>query len=167
MVGVLVRRIASLPIDSDVDLRLTRQRAEPRRAPWAIIGAISAGGVLGSEGRYALSVLWPQSAGGFPWATFITNVTGCFLVGVLMVLITEVWSAHRLLRPFLGVGVLGGYTTFSTYVLDVQQLVMAGAARTALLYLAGTLFAALAAAYAGIFVTRLAAASKAWRGEQR
>jgi CrcB protein len=73
-----------------------------------------------------------------------------------MVLITEVWAAHRLLRPFLGTGVLGGYTTFSTYTVDTQQLVAAGAARTGLLYLAGTLVGALAAGYAGISLTRLA-----------
>jgi CrcB protein len=123
--------------------------------------------VLGAEGRYGLSVLWPHDAGQFPFATFITNVTGCLLIGVLMVLITEVWPAHRLLRPFLGVGVLGGYTTFSTYVLDVQQLISAGAARTALLYLVGTLLTALAAAYAGIFITRLATAGHPRRREQR
>jgi fluoride exporter len=56
----------------------------------------------------------------------------------------------------LGTGILGGYTTFSTYTVDVQQLVAAGAARTALLYLAATLAAALAAVYAGITLTRLA-----------
>jgi CrcB protein len=110
--------------------------------------------VVGAECRFGISVMWPQSAGGFPWATFLINVSGCVLIGVLMVLIAEVWSAHRLLRPFLGVGVLGGYTTFSTYVLDVQQLVTAGAARTALLYLIGTPLAAVAAASAGMFITR-------------
>jgi CrcB protein len=144
-----------LPTDSDVDLRVPAQRRELRRAPWAVLGAVSAGGVLGALGRYGLSVAWPHRSGGFPWATFVTNVSGCLLIGVLMVLVVEVWSAHRLLRPFLGVGVLGGYTTFSTYAVDVQQLVAAGAARTGLLYLAGTLVAALAGVYAGIALTRL------------
>jgi fluoride exporter len=111
--------------------------------------------MLGATGRHALAVALPHRPDQFPWATFLTNVSGCLLIGVLMVLIAEVWSAHRLLRPFLGVGVLGGYTTFSTYTVDVQQLVAAGAARTGLLYLAGTLIAALAAAYAGISLTRL------------
>jgi len=146
----------ALPTDSDVDVRVRRQRLELRRAPWAILGAISAGGVLGAEARYGLTVAWPHRPGQFPWATFVTNVTGCLLIGALMVLLTEVWTPHRLLRPFLGVGVLGGYTTFSTYAVDIQQLVAAHAARTALLYLAGTLLAALTAVYAGISVTRLA-----------
>jgi CrcB protein len=171
LVGVVVLRSDSLSTDSDLDLRVVRQHAVTSRPSWAVLGSISAGGVLGAEGRFRLSVLWPNDPGGFPWATLITNVTGCFLIGVLMVLITEVWSAHRVLRPFLGVGVLGGYTTFSTYVLDGQQLMMAGAARAALLYLAGTLVAALAAAYTGMllsrFIGRLAAASKSRRREQR
>jgi CrcB protein len=71
-----------------------------------------------------------------------------------MVLVTEVWTAHELVRPFLGTGVLGGYTTFSTYGVDVQQLVAAGSAGTALLYLAGTLAAALVAVAAGLRATR-------------
>ena len=145
-----------LPTDPDVDLRLPAQRWELRRAPWAVLGVISCGGALGALARYGLSVAWPHHAGRFPWATFVTNVSGCLLIGVLMVLVVEAAAAHRLLRPFLGVGVLGGYTTFSTYTVDIQQLVAAGAARTALLYLAGTLLAALAAVYAGITGTRLA-----------
>jgi fluoride exporter len=145
-----------LPVDSDVDLRVRRQRFELRRAPWSVLGMISAGGALGALARYGLAVAWPHRPDRFPWATFVTNVTGCLLIGVLMVLIADVWAAHRLLRPFLGVGVLGGYTTFSTYTVDIQQLVAAGAARTGLLYLIGTLAAALAAVYLGIALTRLA-----------
>jgi fluoride exporter len=144
----------NLPTDPDVDLHVPRQRWELRRAPWAVLAAVSAGGIIGACARHAVGLAWPQLPGQFPWATFVINVSGCLLIGVLMVLITEVWSAHRLLRPFLGVGVLGGYTTFSTYAVEVQRLVAAGAARTALLYLAGTALAALAAAYAGITLTR-------------
>lgn len=149
--------ITSKPVDSDVDLHIPVQRWELRRMPWAVLGVIAAGGALGSLARYGLTVIWPHIPGAFPWATFTTNVTGCLLIGVLMVLITEVWSAHRLLRPFLGTGVLGGYTTFSTYAVDIQQLITAGAAHAALLYLAGTLICALTATYAGMVLTRLVA----------
>ena len=138
--------------DSDVDLRSPRQRMELRRAPWAVLSVISAGGVLGATARYGLGVAFPAIPGRFPWATFGVNATGCLLIGVLMVLITEVWAGRRLVRPFLGVGVLGGFTTFSTYVVDAQRLVEAGAARTALVYLGGTLFAALAATWAGLMI---------------
>lgn len=155
------------PTDSDVDLHVARQRTELRRAPWAVLAVISAGGVLGALARHGLALAWPHQHGRFPWATFITNVSGCLLMGVLMVLIIEVWPAHRLLRPFLGVGVLGGYTTFSTYTVEVQRLATAGAARTALFYLAGTLLAALACVYAGITLTRLATGIHPRRKERR
>jgi len=144
-----------LPVDPDVDLHDARQRWELLRTPWSVLGVIALGGALGALARLGLATAWPHPIGRFPWATFVTNVYGCFLIGVLMVLISEVWSAHRLIRPFLGVGVLGGFTTFSTYTGDVQQLVAAGAARTGLLYLAGTVVAALLAVYFGITATRL------------
>jgi CrcB protein len=72
------------------------------------------------------------------------------------VLVAEGWpGAHPLLRPFLATGVLGGYTTFSAYVVDTVHLARAGAPATALAYLFGTLAAALVATYAGVLGTRL------------
>lgn len=143
------------PANSGVDLHVAPHRSEPRAAPWSVLGVISLGGMVGALARYGTGVAFPASPTGFPWATFGVNVTGCLLIGVLMVLVTDVWSGRRLVRPFLGVGVLGGFTTFSTYVVDVQRLVSAGAAGTALVYLAGTVLAAVAAVYAGITATRV------------
>ncbi len=142
------------PVDPDVDLHVPAQRAELRRAPWETLGAISAGGVLGALARYGLSTAFPYRPGEFPWPVFWVNVTGCLLIGVLMVLITGPRPAHRLLRPFLGVGVLGGFTTFSTYAVDVQKAVEHGAPRIGLAYLVLTLAAALASALAGVRMTR-------------
>jgi fluoride exporter len=147
----------SLVLRPPVDPQTDRPRRETAGTPWPVLGAISAGGAIGALARYGLATAWPHAPGTFPWATFVTNVSGCFLIGILMVLVTEVFAAPRLVRPFLGVGVLGGYTTFSTYTVDVQQLVAAGAARTGLLYLAGTLLAALAAVSAARALTRSAA----------
>jgi CrcB protein len=110
------------PIDPDIDLDVRSPRGETRTQRWTLLIAIAIGGVLGNEARYGLSLALPHPAGAMPWATFLTNVSGCALIGVLMVTITELTSAHRLVRPFLGVGVLGGYTTFSTYILDIHQL---------------------------------------------
>jgi fluoride exporter len=163
---MLVPAQMRLPVDTGADLRVTGPRRRPRRVPWAVLAAISAGGAVGALARYGLAVAWPHRPGQFPWATFVTNVAGCLLIGVLMVLITEVWAPHRLLRPFLGVGVLGGFTTFSTYTVDIQQLVAAGAAGTGLAYLAGTLTAAIVAVYAGIAVTRLATRTSRLRRER-
>jgi fluoride exporter len=120
-----------------------------------VLGVISAGGVLGALARYGVATAWPHPASGFPWPTFVVNVTGCLLIGVLMVLVTEVLPHRRLLRPFLGVGVLGGYTTFSTYIVDIHQAASAGAPGVALAYLAATLIAAVLAAGAGSSVTSL------------
>ncbi|SNS37475.1 fluoride efflux transporter CrcB [Actinomadura mexicana] len=145
------------PVDSDVDLHVPRQRSELREGPWGVLAAIAAGGALGALARYGLGTAFPHRAGEFPWAVFWVNVSGCLLIGVLMVLITETWRAHRLVRPFLGVGVLGGFTTFSTYVVDVQEMVDHGAPLVGLAYLAGTLAAALTAVYAGVRATRLLA----------
>ena len=160
-------RSTDLPTDPDANLRMPRLRWEMRRPPWAVLAVVSAGGIIGACARHALDLAWPHPPGGFPWATFVINVSGCMLIGVLMVLIIEVWSAHRLLRPFLGVGVLGGYTTFSTYAVDVQRLLAAGAARTAMLYLAGTVLAALAAVYAGVTLTRRVTRASDGRKEYR
>jgi fluoride exporter len=141
------------PVDPDVDLRVPATRRELRPSPWPVLIATSLGGVLGSLARFGLTEAVPHRPGGLAWATFVINVSGCLLIGVLMVLVDQVWIGRRLLRPFLGVGVLGGYTTFSTYVVDIQQAVAAGAAGTALLYLAATVTGALAAVWTGATVT--------------
>jgi CrcB protein len=137
------------------------------RVAWSVLGVISAGGVVGTLARYGLGVAFPHPPGGFPWATFAVNVSGCLLIGVLMVLVTDVWSAQRLLRQFLGTGVLGGYTTFSTYVVDIQHLLAAGASRTALAYLAGTVLGALAAVQVGTTTTRATVAASRRRHTDR
>jgi CrcB protein len=71
----------------------------------------------------------------------LINVTGCALIGVLMVLVSEVWIEQQLLRPFLGTGVLGGFTTFSTYAVDIERLLADGHPGTALADLAATVLA--------------------------
>lgn len=144
------------PTDPDIDLHVPRQLAELSRSPWPVLAMISVGGALGALARYGIGVAFPAAASGFPWGTFAVNVAGSLLIGVLMVLVTEVWPDRRLIRPFVGVGVLGGFTTFSAYAVDIQRLLDADAAGTALAYLAGTLAAALAAVAVGLAVTRAA-----------
>ncbi|MFF8943440.1 fluoride efflux transporter CrcB [Streptomyces sp. NPDC014864] len=124
------------------------------RAQTPVVAVVALGGAVGATARYAASLCWPAPPGGFPWATFWTNVTGCAVIGVFMVVITDVWAAHRLVRPFFGTGVLGGFTTFSTYAVDVQKLVDSGHARTGLAYLAATLLAALAAVWLAVTAAR-------------
>lgn len=139
--------------DPDVDLRVPADRVELRAHPTAVLGAIAVGGVLGALARAGAQAAVGHRPGGFPWATFAVNVSGCLLIGALMVLLTRVWGGRPLLRPFLGVGVLGGFTTFSAYVVDVRTALLAGAVPTALGYLVGTLVAGLLAVAVGEAVT--------------
>ena len=122
--------------------------------PWDAVVAVAAGGAIGALARYGISLAWPAPPGTFPWTTFLINVVGCALMGVLMVLTVEVFSAHRLIRPFAGTGILGGFTTFSTYAVETDRLVAVGAPRTGLVYLAATPVAALAAVWVAAVLTR-------------
>lgn len=136
-------------------------------ARWDILAVIAAGGALGSLARWGLAAALPHRPGAFPWATFSVNVTGCLLIGALMVLLAEVWPPSRYLRPFLGIGVLGGYTTFSTYVLDARNLLVTGHAGTAAGYLLGSLAAGLAAVWAGVALIRSAVRLARWRARRK
>jgi fluoride exporter len=123
-----------------------------------LLAAVSAGGVLGALARYGLQSAYPHTAREPGWATLAVNVSGCLLIGVLAMVIAGRPGTHRLMRPFLVTGVLGGYTTFSTYIVDIQRALLAGAPRTALLYGAATLAGALLAAWTGMRVGSLLAA---------
>lgn len=119
--------------------------SEPGRPATAV--AVAVGGVLGAEARYGLGLVGPVD----PWTTLVINVSGCLLMGVLMVLLTERFRVHPLVRPALGVGVLGGYTTFSTYAVDV---VGSPPGLPAAALMVGTPLVAVAATAAGAAGTR-------------
>ncbi|MGH3794259.1 MAG: fluoride efflux transporter CrcB [Pseudonocardiaceae bacterium] len=153
------RTVTEEPVDSDVDLSVPQQRREPCRGFWDIIAVIAIGGALGATARYGIGVAWPTPPTAFPWATLVINVIGCGLIGVLMVFSTDVWATPRLVRPFLGTGLLGGFTTFSTYAVDIQRLITSGAARTSLLYMVVTPIGAVVAVGAAVVLTRLAVRS--------
>lgn len=142
--------------DSPAGNVFTAPRRASGRADWPVLGAIAAGGALGALARAGLTSVFARQPPGFPWGVFTINASGCLLIGVLMVAVTDVRPGRRLLRPFLGTGVLGGYTTFSAYIVDIQHLVAAGAARAALAYLTATVLAALAAVHSGASLCRLA-----------
>ncbi|MFC4565095.1 fluoride efflux transporter FluC [Nocardiopsis mangrovi] len=121
----------------------------PPRVRADVLAAIAAGGALGACARYGAAAALPAPPGAFAWSTLLVNVSGCLLIGVLMVLVVGVWPDARLLRPFWGVGVLGGYTSFSTYVGDAEAMLAAGAPGPALAYLAATLIGGLCAVWTG------------------
>ncbi|MET7708652.1 CrcB family protein [Micromonospora sp. NPDC005413] len=131
--------------DPDVDLHVPADRGELTARPARILATIAAGGMIGALARAGLQHAAPHPPTGFPWATFGINLSGCLLIGVLMAVLGHLGGGRPLVRPFLGVGVLGGFTTFSTYAVDVQQALVAGAPGTALAYLAATVLGALVA----------------------
>jgi CrcB protein len=125
-----------------------------------VVPVIALGGMLGAAARFAVERSWPAPSGSLPWATLGINVSGCALIGVLMVQVTETGKAHPLARPFLGVGLLGGYTTFSTYTVQVHGLLAAGKPVLALVYLLGTVVSALLAVGVGVLAARAAVRSR-------
>jgi fluoride exporter len=154
------------PVDPDVEVPTSARRTPGRLDP-AVVAVIALGGVLGAEARYALGLALPHAPGSWPLGTLLINVSGSLALGALMVVVTELTSPHRLLRPFLGVGVLGGYTTFSTAEVDVAQMLRAGRPLLATGYLVGTALAALLAAWLGTTLARTAAAGWGRRRARR
>jgi CrcB protein len=132
------------PVDPDVDLTMPAQRREVRPREWDLIAVIAVGGVLGAEARYGLSRAITHPAGALPWSTVTVNLVGSFLLGLLIAGI-DARGAHRLLRPFVGVGILGGFTTFSTFAVDIDSLLHAHRIGVAIGYLAVTLVGCLVA----------------------
>jgi CrcB protein len=138
--------------DPDVDLRDVSQRREYGARHPAVLGVIAVGGVLGALLRYQIGRWWPTPTDHFPSATLTINLTGCLAIGVLLGVIGEMSSPPPLLRPFLGTGVLGGFTTFSTYAVDIQTLLRHGDAGIALAYLFATAAGAVAAVGLGLYL---------------
>lgn len=129
-----------------------------------VLLAVAAGGALGSLGRWAVGELLPHDAGAFAWSTLAVNVSGALLAGLLMALLVDVLAHTRYVRPFLGVGVLGGWTTFSAYVYDARTMLDAGQDPAGmLLYVAGTLLLGLVAVWLGLLAGRTLVAAAGTR----
>lgn len=128
-------------------MRGPHSRVEP-----VTLAAVAVGGVIGSLGRYAVGLLLPHAPAEFPWATLLVNVSGAFAMGLLVAFLVDRPGAHRLARPFLGVGVLGGWTTFSALAVDVVQLGVAEEVPLAIAYVATTFLVGTLAVGAGTVV---------------
>lgn len=114
---------------------------------------VAIGGALGASARYLTNVAAMRVLGpGFPWATITVNVLGSFLMGVVVVVLAHK-DATRL-APFLMTGVLGGFTTFSAFSLDVLSLWERGETGLAATYVAGSVALSLAAIVAGMVAVR-------------
>lgn len=142
-----------LVVDPDVDLHDPVQRRESRPRQWDLVAATAAGGGLGASARYLVALALPHGSDQFPWSAVLINATGCLFIGALMVMLLELTAPHRLVRPFLGVGVLGGYTTFSTFTVDAQRLVLAHRPLIALGYVVTTVVLCAAAVWLSTILT--------------
>ena len=119
-----------------------------------VVAVVAVGGMIGALLRYQVGLTLPTGVGKIPWTTVGINVLGSVALGALVVLVTERRPVHRLVRPFLGTGVLGGFTTFSAFSVETQQLLEAGRTAAGLAYLGMTAIAAVTAAAFGMAVVR-------------
>jgi CrcB protein len=133
------------------------RRPRPRRARPDVLAAVAAGGMVGASARHGLAEWLPAAPGRFPWATFWTNLSGSFLLGLFLVLLLERFPPTRHLRPFVATGIFGAFTTMSTYQVETALLVRDGHPLTAALYVVGSLAAGVVLAHAGTRAARLAA----------
>lgn len=117
--------------------------------------AIAAGGALGAVGRHLVSRASVHLLGtGFPWGTVMVNVLGSFAMGALIELAALKLSMSLEMRAFIFVGLLGGFTTFSTFSLDAVTLFERGAVMPAFLYVLGSVVASVSGLFLGLYLIR-------------
>jgi CrcB protein len=121
-----------------------------------LIGYLAAalGGALGSLARWGLGLALPHPAGAWPTATLVVNLSGCLLLGLLAAALFARHPRSTWLRPLLGTGVLGGWTTFSTFAVDAVQLADAGRGAAAVGYVLASVVGGVLAAAAGVRLGR-------------
>jgi CrcB protein len=158
--------VSSLPVDVDVppDTAAGTTSAQDLAL---ILGIIGFAGVLGALWRYALGKIMPVAPHGFPWATFIVNISGSLALGFVLILLIENLPQVRLARPLVATGFLGSYTTFSTYMVETDLLFRDHRLGIGIAYALASVFGGTVAAFAGIGGGRWAVVlERRLRGEQ-
>lgn len=129
-----------------------------RRRTWRAVptyAVIFIGGAAGGSLRFVLGEAFPDTARAVPWTTFTINIAGAYVLAVLLVLATEALLPHPLLRPALGTGVLGAFTTFSTFVVAADRMLLVERWPTAAGYVLGSTLVGLVAAGLGLLTGRV------------
>ena len=117
---------------------------------------IGIGGFLGANSRYWLGSLINRWLGtGFPWATALVNISGALLIGIIATLFADRAIDNEALRLFLIVGVLGGYTTFSSYTFEAVSMMQEDRWMAAISYLALSNLVGILACVAGVMIARI------------
>src|SRR6185312_17397645 len=116
----------------------------------------SGGGAIGAGARYLIGRAFMHAGFiEFPWATLTINVTGSFLMGVLIEVLALRYNASNDLRTFLAIGILGGYTTFSSFSLEFATLYQRGDMTAAFGYVLASVVLGLLAVFAGLWISRV------------
>ena len=131
-------------------------------SPFAASGLVALGGGAGAvlryqAGRALTGLLGPAAVASFPWATLFVNIAGSLAMGLLAGWLARHGSASETWRLLIGVGLLGGFTTFSAFSLEMMLLIERGQASTAFIYAAVSVLAGVTALYIGLIAMRLAA----------
>jgi fluoride exporter len=119
-----------------------------------VLALIAAGGMIGGIARYEVGLAWVAPPGHIPWATLSINVSGSFLLGLVLTVLLGRGQRTRYLRPFLCTGVLGAWTTMSAFVVEVALLTRRGAFGVAATYVVATTALGMAAAVGGMAIGR-------------
>ncbi|HEU5033127.1 MAG TPA: CrcB family protein [Mycobacteriales bacterium] len=114
------------------------------------MAVVGAGGLAGGLARYGVGLAWSTTPGAFPWATFLVNTTGTFVLALLLVLVLEVLPPTPYLRAAVGTGFCGAFTTFSSVVTETDRLAAHGHVGLAAGYVMASLGAGLVAAMIGL-----------------
>ncbi len=130
---------------------MTAETAPEPAAEGGTRAAVMAGGALGTAGRWLLGLALPAAGPGWGWATLVVNLSGALAMGLLVAWLAT-RTSHPLLRPFAAVGLLGGWTTYSTFALDVHAITGGGGALAAIGYVLATLLLGVGAALAGLLL---------------
>lgn len=111
---------------------------------------VMSGGAIGAGLRFGLSRALPYSGQGWPWSTFVANILGGLAMGILAAWVLRGDNSAEPLRLFVGVGVLGGFTTFSAFSLEMARMIEQGQTGLAAGYALASVLLALGALFAGI-----------------
>ena len=125
----------------------------PRLRP-AVVGVVFVGGCVGGLARYEVVRAWPAGRHGFPWSIFAVNDVGAFVLALLLVVAAGMLPPPTYVRPLIGTGFCGAFTTFGAVVATADELVAHGHAGTAAGYVVASVAAGLAAAIAGLVAGR-------------
>jgi len=165
-----IRRVAGrqsrfgLPASARVSKRPWTERTTGERVANRlqrdVVAVIAAGGALGAPARYEVSRLIHVAPDSFPWATFVTNLSGAFVLGLFLRLVFEREAPMRYLRAFFAIGFLGAFTTYSTMAVETATLVKDGDAVLGVAYLIVSIAAGLGLTYFGIVLARLLPGSR-------